>query len=113
MRSCLHQHSDCEILVYRGAKGAWVLSHFHEVLAASDGGRADSYSVECNLDFMRVFYSAHQIERVAPKSCADHIFSIHRKIVGYRNSSACPKREPFDVLILREIGRNAIGSRGC
>ena len=42
----------------------------------------------------------------------DGVFSVERKDIPHQNSAPRAQRQTFDVIALRQVGRNAIGDRG-
>ena len=42
----------------------------------------------------------------------DRVFCVERENIAHQNSAARSERQPFDMIALRQIGRNTIGDRG-
>ena len=44
-----------------------IRGHLDEIVAAADGDQANSDAVQADLDLVRIFHAAHQVEGIAPQ----------------------------------------------
>ena len=113
MRPGLHRNADGQLLVEIRAEFARVLrpsctkSSWPPAVT-----RRTRFAVQADLDLVRIFHAAHQIERIAPQADLNDVFAVERKVVLHQNSAAGAERQTFDVLVLRKVGPDAVGRGG-
>ena len=112
VRTRLHRNPDTQPLVNVRPKSARIRRHLNEVWTAADSDRTHPLLVHGNLDLVRIFHSAHQIESVAPQTNLDHVLAIHREVMPDQNSAPRSRRQSFYMLVLRKIGTNPVRCRG-
>ena len=82
-----------------------------ELFAAACGDERQPLAVQRDFDVVRIFHAPHEIERVPPEPQLDGVLAVERKGVMYENSAAGPWRQPFDMLVLRQIRPYAVNGR--
>ena len=111
MRARFQRNPHRQLLVEFGAECARIRRHPEKFVVAARRYQPHLISIHADLDLMGIFHAAHQIESIAPQPKLDHVFGIQRKVVAHQNAAAGAERQPFDMLVLRKIGANAVGGR--
>ena len=56
------------------------------------GDQANSFAIQADLDLVRIFHAAHQIEGIAPQPDLDDVLAVNREVVVNQNSAAGAER---------------------
>ena len=69
----------------------------------------DQCPVQADIQLMYTRQAAYRPPGGAPESDTDAVLGIYRKRVVNNGAPTRPERQPFKVVVLREIGDNTVG----
>ena len=77
------------------------------VLLAAHLHQERAFAVDGDLELMRVLEPGHVADDVAEQKDVEVVLGVLREVVAEQHAAATAKRQPFDVILLRIVRRNA------
>ena len=70
---------DGQALVEIRPERAGIFGHLDEIFVAADGNQADPFAIQADLDLVRIFHAAHQVEGISPQPDLNNVFAVDRE----------------------------------
>ena len=109
MRPRLHGHAHAHAQLHGIARVRRLVEHRRQIVVAADGDVVHLPAVDRDLELARILQPANDVQVRAIQLRAELVLGVERERVTNLKTTDRSERKPFDVLVLRQILRNAIG----
>ena len=104
----LHRDPCLQPRVHGIARKRGILHSRREVGVATDAGHVHALAVQQDLELVLALEAAHRLDVAAKELRLNQVLAVERERVADQHAAVRPERQPFDVLVLRQVMARAI-----